>query len=203
MAARRKFQRRTAALSRIGLRGRTGAVIEILIVIVAVLAVVRILQPPSEGARADDLGGPIAAANIEGFARVIDGDTLNVNGVRVRLHGIDAFEGDQSCRRETLAWACGAAAANHLRTLAQGRRVACDVRDTDRYGRSVAVCAVAGRDLGRAMVTDGLAVAYHRYSMAYAGDELAARQRRVGAWRGSFDRPEQWRRRDRRNQAAN
>lgn len=199
----RKEPRLRLVANRIRPGGRTAVVIEILIVIVAVLAVVRILQPPTNGARADDAGPATVAADIDGFARVIDGDTLDVDGVRVRLHGIDAFEGGQSCEREALAWACGAAAENHLRTLAQGRRVACEVRDTDRYGRQVAVCAVAGRDLGRAMVADGLAVAYRRYSMAYVGDELAARQRRAGAWRGSFDRPEQWRRRDRLNHAAN
>ena len=184
-------------------RRRVGTAVEILIAVIGVLAVLRILYPQDEGARANDGEPAIAEADITGFARVIDGDTLDVDRVRVRLHGIDAFEGGQSCRRETRAWACGAAAANYLRTLAQGRRVACDVQDTDRYGRSVAVCSVAGRDLGRAMVTEGLAVAYHRYSMAYAGDELAARQRRAGAWRGSFTRPEQWRRRDRLNHAAN
>jgi len=119
------------------------------------------------------------------------------------LHGIDAFETGQSCRRDNLAWACGTAATNRLRTLAQGRRAACDVRDTDRYGRQVAVCTVGDRDLGRAMVAEGLAVAYRRYSMAYVVDELSARRRRDGAWKGSFDRPEQWRRRDGRNRAAN
>lgn len=201
MASRRSKLRLIASRTR--LRGRTVAVVEILIVIVAVLTVVRVLQPPTEGARARDAGPAMVTSNIEGFARVIDGDTLDVSGVRIRLHGIDAFEADQSCRRQNLAWACGAAAANHLRTLAQGRRVMCEVRDTDQYGREVAVCAVAGRDLGRTMVSDGLAVAYHRYSMAYAGDELAARRRRDGAWEGSFDRPEQWRRQSRLEHAAN
>ena len=183
--------------------GRAPAIIEIVIVIVAVLAVVRILQPPTDGARASDGGPAHVRSDIQGFARVIDGDTLRVDGARVRLHGVDAFETGQSCERRNLSWACGAAATNRLRTLAQGRRVVCDVRDTDRYGRQVAVCKVGERDLGRTMVSEGLAVAYRRYSMAYALDELSARRRRDGAWEGSFDRPEQWRRRDGPIRAAN
>ena len=44
------------------------------------------------------------------------------------------------------------------------------------------------------MVRNGWALAYRRYSMDYVDDEAAARQARVGMWRGKFVAPWEWRR---------
>jgi endonuclease YncB( thermonuclease family) len=140
-----------------------------------------------------------SANRLEGVGRVIDGDTLDVGSVRVRLHGIDAFEHNQTCDLASGAWACGAAATEALRHRAEGVRLTCEVMDTDRYGRKVSRCQRQGIDVGRGLVADGLALAYRRYSQDYVVDELSARARRAGAWAGSFDRPEQWRRRGRRD----
>ena len=81
---------------------------------------------------------------------------------------------------------------------AEGRRVVCEVIDTDRYGRKVSRCERDGEDVARGLVSAGLALAYRRYSRDYIDEELAAEARGAGAWNGSFDRPEQWRSRDRR-----
>ncbi len=182
-------------------RSRTGTLIEALLLAVMALTVTLILQPGPDGARAEAeparAGAP--ADRLEGVARVIDGDTLDVGGVRVRLHGVDAFERDQTCDRPTGAWACGRAATSALRARADGRRLVCEVRDTDRYGRKVSRCERDGTDVARSLVDDGLALAYRRYSADYIAAEEAARARRAGAWAGSFDRPEQWRRRGRRD----
>ena len=177
-------------------RSRTGTLIEALLLAVMVLTVTLILQPGPDGAQA---AAGAAADRLEGVARVIDGDTLDVGGVRVRLHGVDAFERDQTCDRPAGAWPCGRAATSALKARADGRRLVCEVRDTDRYGRKVSRCERDGTDVARSLVDDGLALAYRRYSADYIAAEEAARARRAGAWAGSFDRPEQWRRRGRRD----
>ncbi|MGZ9099876.1 MAG: thermonuclease family protein [Brevundimonas sp.] len=178
---------------------------EALILSLRVLTVILILRPGGDTARAA-VEPPVAArpddARLEGLGRVVDGDTLDVGAVRVRLHGIDAFERNQMCDRPSGAWACGAAATRSLRGRAEGRRLVCRVLDTDRYGRKVSRCERDGVDVGRALVAEGLALAYRRYSQDYVAEETAARARGAGAWDGSFDRPEQWRSRGRRPDAS-
>lgn len=162
-----------------------------------VLAVVLILRPGTDTAHAE-VEPPrvvVSADRLEGTGRVVDGDTLDVGGVRVRLHGIDAFERSQMCDGPRGPWACGAAATRALKDRAEGRKLVCRVLDTDRYGRKVSRCERDGVDVARALVADGLALAYRRYSRDYIDEELAAEARGAGAWNGSFDRPEQWRRR--------
>ncbi len=88
----------------------------------------------------------LALADIAGPARVIDGDTIDIAGQRIRLHGIDAPEGRQTCRRAAVIWLCGAEAARALWLFIDGRRVTCWERDVDRYGRVVAVCHAGGGD---------------------------------------------------------
>src|SRR4249919_1713564 len=102
-----------------------------------------------------------------GPARVVDGDTIDVGGMRIRLWGIDAPESKQMCERLGAAYACGHEATAHLRALVAGADVACEPRVKDRYGRSVAVCRVGLVDVGAAMVRDGWALAFVRYSVDY------------------------------------
>ena len=116
-------------------------------------------SPPAARRTADWLGGGVgtvrdafaqgvAGATVSGPARVVDGDTLEVRGTRVRLHGIDVPESKQRCRSAERTWPCG-----HEATRAFARRtVACEERDQDRYGRIVAVCRVGGEDVSRASI---------------------------------------------------
>ena len=135
-----------------------------------------------------------ADADVTGRARVIDGDTLEIATQRIRLHGIDAPEARQFCRREDGAWPCGAEATKALRSIIRNAAVSCAERDQDRYGRIVAVCFVAGEDLNAAMVLRGWALAYRRYSVDYVKAEAAARTARAGLWTGEFIPPWDWRR---------
>ena len=133
---------------------------------------------------------PATAETVAGHARVSDGDTLRIGDARIRLHGIDAPELDQTCTAGGRGWACGDWARGRLARLAEGRQVACTVVEVDAYGRLVAVCSAAGRDLGAAMVAEGAALAYRRYSDRYLPEEAAARRAGLGIWRGGFEAPE-------------
>lgn len=144
------------------------------------------VQGPSQGRN---------AASLRGRAQVIDGDSLRVRGMEVRLHGIDAPELRQTCRDgRGRTYACGHMAKLHLQRLVAGRTVACRRVTTDRYGRMVALCMAGGEDIGRRMVREGWAVAFVRYSRHYVNDERAARRARRGLWQGRFVPPALWRR---------
>lgn len=137
--------------------------------------------------------------------RVIDGDTMDVDGVRVRLHGIDAPEGKQSCQREGVAWLCGQEAAKALREHVRGKELACETKDRDRYGRAVAVCRtvelsdfIGKLPINDWMVRQGWALDYRQYSKgAYADAEREAREGKRGLWAGTFTPPWEWRRKNR------
>ncbi len=135
-----------------------------------------------------------ALADIAGTASVIDGDTLEVHGQRIRLHGIDAPESRQLCFVDGKPWQCGKDAANALADKIARRPVACKDLGRDRYKRIIARCTVAGEDLGEWMVSQGLALAYRRYSLDYVDEEAEAQAARRGIWSGEFVKPWEWRR---------
>jgi endonuclease YncB( thermonuclease family) len=138
-----------------------------------------------------------AAADITGTPRIIDGDTIAIARQDIRLFGIDAPEHDQVCRDARGDWRCGFEATNALTFFIARNWVTCLERDTDRYGRTVAVChagGVGGPDLGEHMVREGWALAYRQYSDDYIAAEGEARANKRGIWRGDFVPPWDWRR---------
>ncbi|MGE0255504.1 MAG: thermonuclease family protein [Alphaproteobacteria bacterium] len=136
----------------------------------------------------------VAAEQVTGVASVIDGDTIEIHGQRIRLHGIDAPESRQECARpDGTAWRCGQQAALELSDRIGRAVVRCERHDRDRYGRIVATCFRADEDLNRWMVANGWAVAYRQYSIDYVADEDCARRGRLGIWAGTFAMPWDWR----------
>lgn len=118
-------------------------------------------------------------------AEVVDGDGLRLQGVVIRLHGIDAPEHDQTCQNaEGAIWRCGETATDRLAQMIADTMVTCRELDRDRYDRSVARCEAGGVDLAEAMVAEGLSWAYLRYSDTYAPAETMARQQGIGIWSG-------------------
>lgn len=142
-------------------------------------------------------GGPAPRADqvsVAGIARIIDGDTLHIQETRIRLFGIDAPEGKQTCRIGGVDRACGEDATTALRRHVGGDPVTCRHRDTDRYGRMVAECFARGENLNAWMVRQGWAVAYRRYGgNIFDAEETAARTARQGIWAGEFVMPWDWR----------
>ena len=134
------------------------------------------------------------APPISGPALIIDGDSLEIGSTSIRLFGVDAFEGRQTCRRNGRDWRCGDAAAELLAELAASGPLVCTKRDTDAYGRTVARCTAGSIDLAAELARVGLALAYRQYSDDYIDEEAEARAARRGAWAGEFEEPWNWRR---------
>ncbi|WP_311274074.1 thermonuclease family protein [Methylobacterium sp. WCS2018Hpa-22] len=142
---------------------------------------------------------PAAAAEpVTGRASVIDGDTLDIGSTRIRLHGIDAPESAQLCRDKAgKPFRCGQAAALALADRIGTTPVSCLPRDTDKYGRTVAVCRKGVEDLNGWLVAQGYAVAYRRYSQDYVSAESTAKADKLGIWAGAFTTPGDWRKGER------
>ncbi len=124
-----------------------------------------------------------------GQPRAIDGDTFEIRGERIRLFGIDAPEMGQPWWDENgIERDAGASGRDALASLIDGRKLAIKVLREDRYGRSVAIVKVDGRDVGRSLVRQGFAFATPG-STRYRRAELSARRRKRGLWRGELEKP--------------
>ena len=115
--------------------------------------------------------------------------------LHLRLHGIDAPEAKQVCKRRNEKWRCGHDATVALHDKIGKKPVKCEGQDKDRYGRVIGKCFFAGEDINEWLVQQGWAVAYVRYSPDYAKAEASAKLERRGIWASEFVMPWEWRRR--------
>lgn len=141
------------------------------------------------------LVGALVAAPVASAGEIYNGDTMEIEGQRARLHGIDAFELQQTCLDAGgRPWRCGVAAKAALAERAEDHALHCVVLDEDDDGAYVARClADDGTDLSAYMVKAGLALADRDRSDDYLDEEVEARRRGAGAWEGAFMPPWQWR----------
>lgn len=123
---------------------------------------------------------------------VIDGDTIKLDDMTYRLWGIDAPEYRQFCDD---GFPAGGLAFDVLREIVRGKKVECEPKSTDRYGRTVAVCRAEGLDLASMMVRAGWAWAFLKYSASYLPHELQAKAARVGVHGHTCVTAWEWRRR--------
>jgi endonuclease YncB( thermonuclease family) len=133
----------------------------------------------------------LAQQPIVGQASVVDGDTLEIRGARIRLFGIDAPESAQTCLDDDgKLYRCGQKAALALSDFIASRPVSCVPQDTDRYGRTVATCSVGGEDLADWLVRAGLAFDWPQYSKGrYTAAQKAAERAGDGMWGGQWVLP--------------
>lgn len=124
-----------------------------------------------------------------GAAVINDGDSITLGAERIRMRGIDAPEFTQICQKDGVAYPCGRRSRDALVRLIAGKPVACTGWERDRYDRLLGDCTAGGIDLNRRQVEAGWAIAYGDYY----GEESAAREKKLGLWAGSFDRPRDWR----------
>lgn len=148
----------------------------------------------TQAAPRQDLTEPTSAdaQAIVGSADIVDGDSIKINGVAIRLHGIDAAEMAQTCAAAPSAtrfmvsapstWNCGLDARRALARLIGHSEVSCVETTIDKYGRTVARCRAGEKDLGAEMVRQGHAWAFVRYSTDYVEIEKEARAARRGIW---------------------
>jgi endonuclease YncB( thermonuclease family) len=134
---------------------------------------------------------------IAGRATVIDGDTIEIHGKRIRFDGIDAPESVQLCTGQNgKSVRCGARSAEALASyLVQSQPTRCRIVGTDQYGRLIGTCKRQdGRDISQWLVRNGHALDWPRHSGGrYQAYQQAAIDDRIGLWAGSFDEPWIWR----------
>ncbi|MEO5805260.1 thermonuclease family protein [Devosia sp.] len=128
-------------------------------------------------------------AELSGRISASDGDSFHYGADRIRLLGIDAPELAQSCKRaDGAVWPCGRVARDRLAALLSAK-ITCAQDGQDRFGRYLATCQSANRDIGAIMVSEGLAVSSDNYGQ----EEMAARAAKRGIWVGPFENPRLWR----------
>ena len=135
-----------------------------------------------------------AAPEITGQARAIDGDTLEIAGIRIRLGGIDAPERSETCKDALgRAWRCGDWATEQARKLISGQVLTCLDLGQRSFERLVGRCYLNGRDLAVLLIESGAARPCLRFARvqgqeyAYLRAEAVARGARAGIYGGPLN----------------
>ncbi len=132
----------------------------------------------------------LAAAAPARAQDVIDGDTLAIKGTTYRLYGIAAPEEDQICAD---GWPAGFEAEAYLSRLIEGKTVVCTPVAQPGRAETDAICHADGVDVGGAMVTGGMALAFVPRSVRYITQEEAAAKAGRGVHRHGCLAPWEWR----------
>jgi len=126
--------------------------------------------------------------------RVVDGDTIHLNGEKIRFTGIDTPELKQTCIKEGIIDSCGVTAKEILIEKIADNKVECISEGKDQYKRTLAECFVNDESLSSYLVRSGYAFAYRKYSKKFIKDENYARLNKLGMWSMEFVYPWDFRR---------
>ena len=121
--------------------------------------------------------------------RVVDGDTIHLNGEKIRFTGIDTPELKQTCIKEGVINPCGVIAKEILIKKINDNKVECISNGKDQYRRTLAECFVNGESLSSYLVRSGYGFAYRKYSKKFILDEDYAKANKLGMWSMKFDYP--------------
>ena len=126
--------------------------------------------------------------------KITDGDTIKVNGEKIRFSGIDTPELKQTCIKQGIKIPCGITAKQILIDKIGNNKVICISEGKDQYKRTLAECFVNDESLSSYLVRSGYAFAYRRYSKKFIPDEDYARINKIGIWAMKFEYPWDYRR---------
>ena len=121
--------------------------------------------------------------------KVVDGDTIHLDGEKIRFTGIDTPELKQTCLKDGIEDPCGVTAKQILIDKIGNDNVECISEGKDRYKRTLAECFVNNESLSSYLVRSGYAFAYRKYSKKFVKDEDYAKINRIGMWSMEFDYP--------------
>jgi endonuclease YncB( thermonuclease family) len=128
--------------------------------------------------------------------KITDGDTIKINGEKIRFSGIDTPELKQNCIKEGQSNPCGITAKQILIDKIGNNKVICISEGKDQYKRTLAECYVNDESLSSYLVRRGYAFAYRRYSKKFIIDENYAKFNKLGMWSMEFDYPWDWRKKN-------
>ena len=121
--------------------------------------------------------------------KVVDGDTIYLNGEKIRFTGIDTPELKQTCIKKGIKDYCGVTAKKILINKIGSKIVECISQGKDQYKRTLAECFVNNESLSSYLVRSGYAFAYRKYSKLFIEDENYAKANQLGMWSMEFDYP--------------
>ena len=121
--------------------------------------------------------------------KVIDGDTIVLNGEKIRFSGIDTPELKQTCIYKNQEVICGVFAKMLLIEKIGNETPVCISEGKDIYKRTLAECFIDGESLSSFLVRSGYAFAYRKYSKKFVEDEEFARANKLGLWSMKFQYP--------------
>ena len=128
--------------------------------------------------------------------KIVDGDTIHLNGEKIRFTGIDTPELKQTCLKHNVKDFCGVTAKQILIDKIGNNNVKCISEGKDQYKRTLAECFVNNESLSSYLVRSGYAFAYRRYSKKFLVDEDYARINKIGMWSMEFDYPWNYRKKN-------
>ena len=128
--------------------------------------------------------------------KIIDGDTIHLNGEKIRFTGIDTPELKQTCSKNNEVILCGIKAKKLLIKKIGKNEVYCTKEGEDQYRRTLAECFVKDLSLSSFLVREGYAFAYRKYSKKFINDEDYARKNNLGMWSMRFEYPWDWRKKN-------
>ena len=126
--------------------------------------------------------------------KIVDGDTIHLNGKKIRFSGIDTPELKQTCIKNGVKNSCGIMAKQILINKIADYKISCVIEGKDQYKRVLAECFVNNESLSSYLVKSGYAFAYRKYSKKFISDEDYARINKLGMWSMKFDFPWDFRR---------